>query len=160
VYMVTTEGTTFFYLTGFDDESSIDSSGLFVTIQDRAAFSRVRQLCDVRAAVFESMLRRGRGNVYYLYWRDNRDLSELDQRVGTSSYTDEDFVTSVKTIYQNTLCDRCRASWNTLVIPPGDPYPGAPGLLEKKISSSKFVPCPRCGASLRQMVVKIFGEVA
>jgi hypothetical protein len=96
--------------------------------------------------------------MYWLYWDDGSDLCALDARVESGTYTDADFESSVKTQYSKTICDSCKREWDTLIMPPGDPYLGAEGLLEQKLQmwGPKFKKCPACGASLRQMVVKFF----
>lgn len=159
MYTVKAEGTKMFYLLGSEESSDLMSLDLSVSMPEPDALRRIRQSLDVRLVVFESMLRRGRGNVYYMYWKNGKNLDDLDQRVASETYREEDFVDSVKTVFQESRCDRCGSRWRTLVIPPGDPYPGAPGLIERKIAMSKFVACPNCEASFRQMVVKVLGPV-
>jgi len=151
------EGTAFWYLTGNGDPSEMTSTGLSVHAPDPGIVARVRQAPDVRLVVFERMLKRTQGDVYYLHWNNGQDLVALDQRVIAGTYTDADFAASVKTTYQVTRCDACGSEWQTLVIPPGDPYPGAPGLLQRKIVASKIELCPACRGVLRQAVVKILG---
>jgi hypothetical protein len=159
MHRVSAEGTVFFYFTQSEDPADNSALPLAVTIHDPEVMRWIRRRGDVRLVVFESMLRRGRGNAYYLFWNDARDLDALDLRVANGTCDDGDFGASVKTTYQITHCDQCGSHWHTLVIPPGDPYPGAPGLIDRKIAASKFEACPACKASLRQMVVKILGQV-
>jgi len=159
MHKVQAEGTTFWYVTGDEDPADITSTGLVVEAPDPELAARIRQHPDVRLVVFERMLKRTHGDVYYLFWNNGQDLVALDRRVLAGTYTDADFVASVKTTFQETRCDNCGSHWQTLVIPSGDPYPGAPGLLQRKIALSKFELCPACRASLRQMVVKILGPV-
>jgi hypothetical protein len=157
MHKVNAEGTIFFYLANSEPLVEVASCGLTVPMPDASVADKIRRLADVRLVVFERMLRRGEGAVYYLYWRVGRDLEVVDQQVLNGTHTDDDFIDSVKTVYQVTFCDRCGSHWHTLIIPSGDPYPGAPGLLQHKIESSSFDPCPKCSASLRRMVVKILG---
>jgi ribosomal protein S27AE len=98
--------------------------------------------------------------MYWLYWGGDVDLSALDKRVREGIYTDHDFEGAVKTQYSLTVCPVCGSQWDTLIIPPGDPYLGAPGLYEKKVEEwvRKIRGCPACGARLRQLVVQVLGE--
>ena len=152
------EGTKFYYFLADDGISEIEATGLSVTTPDTAVVSAAREAVDVRLAVFRRILQPGRGDVYFLFWNNEQNLTIVDQRVAAGSATDDDFTASVKTTHQLTVCERCRSWWSTLIIPPGDPYPGAPGLMERKIAASRILLCPKCGSSFRQMVVKIFGR--
>ncbi len=98
--------------------------------------------------------------VYWLYWGDGTDLHALDLRVKAGTYTDADFEGSLKTVYSRHICFSCNREWDALIIPPGDPYLGAPGLDDRKLKAwwPRLLKCPACGASQRQLVVKIFGE--
>lgn len=92
----------------------------------------------------------------YLHWNDGRDLDVLDRAVDNDTFTDDDFVNAVKADYQETICDACGSIWPTLVIPPGEPYVGAAGLHLRKVQSRETPRCPKCGAFLRQKVVKFY----
>lgn len=157
MHWISAEGTKFIYLLGPEDPEQVTASGVIVPMPEPSILALLRGLRDVRVVVFESMLRHGRGHIYYLFWRDCPDLSLIDKRVLDGSYSDADFETSVKTVHQETWCDQCGTRWHTLVIPPGDPYPNAPGLLEKKVAASTFERCPACGLPFRQMAVKVLG---
>jgi len=156
MYRVQAEATSFHYLDAASDPATVAASGLEVS-WDPALVVRLQRYADIRVVVFERMLQRKRGDVYYLFWGDGTDLDALDKRILAGTYTDEDFSQSARTVYQVTECSQCRSRWETLVVQPGDPYPGAPGLLQRKISGMRFALCPTCGAVFRQMVAKILG---
>ena len=155
---VQAEGTRFLYLTKGEDINSLNESELTLSGSLPEETAAVLESNDVRLTVFERMLRRKQGGPYFLLWQDGRDLNEVDARVTEGSYTDADFAAALRTTYQETTCDDCGTASKSLVIPPGDPYPGAPGLQERKIASARFARCPRCRAAFRQMVVKTFGQ--
>lgn len=111
---------------------------------------------DTRLVAIKNFFEPNTADFYYLYWDDGSDLDALDAKVENNRYTDHDFANSLKTVFQWTECLDCRQRWPTLVIPPGDPYRGSPGLLEQKIKKAKFKQCPKCNAALRQMVVKLW----
>jgi hypothetical protein len=115
-----------------------------------------REMDDVRLVLIRSLFRTDQADVYYLHWDDGRNLHGLDQRVEDGAHTDGDFIHSAKTVYSKTRCPACQLRWDTLIMPPGDPYLGAPGLLYAKIRGHRLERCANCGASLRQLVVKIF----
>lgn len=98
--------------------------------------------------------------VCFLHWNDKSDLALLDEKVRENVYTDADFRSSIKTELRKTICFVCNWSGDTLVVPTGDPYIGAPGLEESKlklrVATGGFKKCPSCGSDLRQGVVKIF----
>lgn len=107
--------------------------------------------------VLITLLRPDEAYVHYLYWNDGQDLARLDVKIEQGTYCDDDFQDSVKTVYQKTTCFNCHKIWATLMMP-SDPYLAAPGLLQAKLVKvgSKIKTCPNCGASLRQLVMKIF----
>jgi hypothetical protein len=152
---VSAEGTRFYYFGQAEDPGVGVGLELQVEPPASAVMEKIAKSEDVRPALFVSMLNPNRGHIYFLHWCNGQDLDDLDQRVEKGEYSDADFSQSIKTVYQDTWCDKCNRSWPTLVVPPGDPYPGAPGLMERKIASRNFARCP-CGAPFRQMVVKIF----
>lgn len=153
---VSAEGTRFYYFGKSEDPDTASGLDLEFAPPAPQVMTKVSKSTDVRGALFASMLRPGRGNFYFLHWSKGQDLDDLDRRVENGSYSDEDFSASIKTVYQDTFCE-CHRSWPTLVVPPGDPYPGAPGLLERKITDQNFKRCP-CGVPFRQMVVKVFED--
>ncbi|HEX6100517.1 MAG TPA: hypothetical protein VF432_29650 [Thermoanaerobaculia bacterium] len=99
--------------------------------------------------------------IYALHWMGAPDLDAIDRRVRDGSSTDDDFRDSIRTLFQRTRCFKCGRTWNTLIVPPEE-YLGAPQLMQQKIqartAARAFLSCPECHASLRQLVVKIFGE--
>ncbi len=113
---------------------------------------------DVRLMLVPSFFKIDYGNLYWLFWIDPKTSDKINEKITHNTFTDNDFLNSVKTFYQITECSNCKRKFDTLIIPPGDPYPGNPKLLAKKIGLSKFQKCPACNFGLRQMVVKIIGE--
>ena len=159
MYKLTSENVEFYYFPKSESLSQQTKLPIEANIPNDLILLLVKESNDTRWSLFKSILYPQHGHFYILYWNNNQNLNELDRAVKEGVYVDDSFKSSVKTVYQNTVCDTCRRTWKTLVIPPGDPYPGSPGLLEHKIATSQFKICPFCGASLRQMVVKIFGEL-
>ncbi|MDQ2831048.1 MAG: hypothetical protein M3Y74_18625 [Chloroflexota bacterium] len=92
---------------------------------------------------------------YYLYWDDGRDLDLLDTSVENGTYTDADFARAFKTEFVRTLCLACRQRWPSMVMPGGDSYLGAPGLIDEKFKKARFLRCPHCATPLRLAVVKV-----
>jgi hypothetical protein len=96
-----------------------------------------------------------------LHWMGDPDLDTVDRRVRDGAWTDADFRDSIRALFQRTRCFKCGRTWNTLIVPPEE-YLGAPHLMRQKIqartAARAFLSCPECHASLRQLVVKIFGE--
>lgn len=158
MHRVAAEGTEFFYFRADEDPREQTELPLGADLPDDRTLAAGQAAADTRFAVFPSMLRPDHGHFYILYWPSGPDLADLDRRVVAHAYDDADFESSVRTVYQDTSCDECDIVLPTLVIPPGDPYPGAPGLLDRKIAASRFQRCGACGSPLRQMVVAILDE--
>lgn len=157
MHKINAEGTIFFYLAGSEDVADVASCGLAMSMPDACVIDKARRLGDVRLIVRARMWsRQNKGDVYYLFWRNGRDLDLLDQRVRDGTYTDDDFADALMTDYQVTFCTNCGLLWHTLYFPE-EPYLGAPELYQRKIESYKTEACPGCKASLRRRVVKIFG---
>jgi hypothetical protein len=158
---VCAEGTYYLYFTRSDGVPSATVMGLRIWHMDDYMVDRLttgHEMSDVRLGLDRS-LRPGLAITYYLHWDDGRDLNALDRRVEEDTYNDEDFKHSAKTHHARTLCFTCHLKWDTLVMDGGDPYYGARHLLQEKITSHRILRCPNCGASLRQLVVKIFDSV-
>lgn len=153
---VETEHTEYIYFGRTDEVPKVLANGLKVRGIDAFMLNILPSSQDTRLVVIKNFFEPQIGNVYYLYWDDHSNLDALDLKVENNRCTDQDFTNSVKTVFQWTECSNCHQRWPTLVIPPGDPYRGAPGLLEQKIKRAKFKQCPNCNASLRQMVVKLW----
>jgi len=158
------ESAGYIYFAKADGVPGTIEMGLHVQGLDPFMREQLPDSSDIRLVLIRSFFRPDSADIYYLYWNDGSDLDILDRKVEQGTYTDDDFKNSVKTLYQQTVCANCHSKWDTLIIPPGDPYLGAPGLLESKIKakadSGAFKICPHCGARLRQMVVKIFQDVS
>lgn len=150
------EHTEYTYFGRTDEIPNVLANGLKVRNIDSFMLDVLRSSQDTRLVVIKNFFEPKIGDIYYLYWDDRSNLDELDSKVENNRYADQDFTNSVKTVFQWTECLDCRQRWPTLVIPPGDPYRGAPGLLEQKIKRAKFKQCPNCNAALRQMVVKLW----
>lgn len=151
------EGTRYIYFTRTDGIPAATVMGLDVKGIDPFMRQHLAESEDVRLVLIPSPLWPDAAYVYYLHWDDGRDLVALDHKVEEGTYTDEDFRHAAKTLYQKTVCDDCHEDWDTLVMPTGDPYLGAPGLEDVKIREHAVISrCPNCGAFFRQLVVKIF----
>ncbi len=111
---------------------------------------------DVRLVLIHSSFYPNIADVHYLYWNDGTDLDALDRRIEEGIFADTDFTNSIKTHYSRTWCSVCRYIWDTLVFDPADPYAGALGLLQDKMSRFNYLKCPNCGAPFRIWVVKVF----
>jgi hypothetical protein len=112
---------------------------------------------DVRLVLIHSPFHPNTADVHYLYWNDGTDLDALDRRVEEDTFADTDFRNSIKTHFNRTWCSVCRYIWDTLVFDSVDPYAGAPGLLQEKMTGFDYLKCPNCGAPFRIWVVKVFG---
>lgn len=110
---------------------------------------------DIRLVLVPGLLDSQTVDVEYLYWNDGTDLDALDTKVDCDSYTDDDFRNSIKTHYQKALCTSCGSEWDTLVVDTGEPYAGAPGLLQQKLRRQSVGPCPNCNTDFRLSVVKV-----
>jgi len=149
------ERTSYIYL--YQDDKIPESINKY-KVRGKSDFmtDRFKDDQDIRVVLIQSFLKPDIIDVYYLFWNDGTDLKKLDEIVRNGTFTDAQFKNAVKTTYQRTTCFECSTVWHTLVIPPGDPYLGHPGLYDKKYALSTFLDCPECKSSLRQMVVKIF----
>lgn len=148
------EGTSFIYI---DSESVAE--GLRAAKQSSPSFdpdqaSKVLCAQGVRMALFRSQLPPNSHVPSYLVWSDAKGLDDLDSKVRAGTHRDEDFFSSIRTHFQVTRCFSCGEQFDTLVVDPGDPYPGAPDLLQKKIERFRIARCPKCQKSLRQLVAK------
>lgn len=151
------ENTTFIYLFSTDRLSDAINAELNIDVKDidTEITRKLARGIDTRVILVENIFKSRNYNVYYLYWDDETKLDLLDIKVANDSFTDRDFKYSVKTQYQKTNCFNCHLVWDTLIMPPGDPYLGSPGLMEKKVRDKKLLKCPNCKSSFRQLVVKI-----
>jgi len=118
------------------------------------------RLPNVRLVLVPEVLAPGEAWAYYLFWEHGEGIEEIDERVRTATYTDQDFHTSVRTRHSVTRCFSCGRSWHTLILLPDELYLEVSGLSERKFSlySGKWKRCPGCGASLRQLVVMVIEE--
>src|ERR1043165_639277 len=157
MHEITAEGTRFYYFVPGEAEAGPIDLPLEARLPDPALVIWLESEGS-RLALFPSLLNPRRGIFYFLYWPGETDLSASDRRVLDGTYTDADFAPAMRTVFQRTFCDSCHRDWPTLVIPPGDPYPGAPGLMDRKIRAARLERCPGCNAYFRQMVVKILKE--
>ncbi len=99
--------------------------------------------------------------LYFLYWLADENLEELDQRVESNSFNDDDFKTAVATTFGKLKCSYCGWEGYTLVMRLGDAYVAMSQLEEDKlklISDDDIKKCPNCNSRLRQLVLKIFPE--
>lgn len=151
------EGTQFIYFTqvdGYPKETEIHAS-----VQGRHTFMKEKieeGPRDIRA-VLTKWIHPEVAFLQYLYWSDNTDLKLLDVAVEQGTFDEASFLHSVKTLYQVTICMSCMSKWHSLVIDTVA-YFDVPGLAQKKVSEAKILLCPKCGAMLRQLVVKIWNE--
>jgi hypothetical protein len=153
------EGTSYIYFSKTDDLPAERVMGMMVS--PIGPFMRrqlqLRASTDFRLVLVRSPFRADDAWVYYLHWDDGTDLDAIDIAVKEGRYTDNDFRHAAKTEYQKTRCDGCHRAWDSLVMPTGDPYLGAPGLDDIKLREHVVIQrCPNCGTSFRQLVVKIF----
>lgn len=111
---------------------------------------------DTRIAV--SKFTKGKWSIDILFWNDSTDLVQLDADVLAGTYSDTQFINSVRVYPTNVTCFNCNHVWESLCIPGGEAYIGAPELGPKKFLLSRLKSCPNCDRSLRISVVKIFGE--
>lgn len=155
--LVSAEGTTFYYFS--PSENWAPPAGMRTLGQPpERVMEQIRMGGAIRLAAFVPALDQMSVVPYFLFWPTDTDLASLDSRVRDGGQTDADFEGSVRTVYQHTHCSSCGQRWHTLVIPAGDPYPGAPGLLQRKIANNQYLRCPNCKSSLRQLVVCVFHD--
>lgn len=158
------EGTTYFYLTkkeGLPSSGTLDVAPM--SIPNQMIWDAVlKTSMDDMRVILSSVLHPIPLYLYFLHWDDKSNLDVLDEKVLNGTFSDTDFVNSVKTQLTTTKCFKCGWQGHTLVMPPAEPYIGAPGLESKKVAlryeRKGFKTCPNCGASLTQDVVKIFSE--
>lgn len=154
---IVAEGARFVYFTQQDPPWLETVLGLTVAFVPSFMEFRLSSATDFRLMLQRGLAANYPAFVFYLHWDNGQDLIELDQKVQAETFNDSDFAHSIKTVYQQTICDGCRTAWPTLVTPTGDPYDGAPGLAHRKIREHTFIQlCPKCGKRFRQLVAKIF----
>ena len=155
---VRAEGTSFDYLIGEKTPclsiqcANVDALGdgdtaVSVLRTERARIVRFPNMLDATSMI-----------AYYLYWLEKSDLNRLDRKVKGNRYGEGDFSSSIKCVFNHTFCNTCSWRGKTLVVPPGDPYPEAPGLMDHKINRATFCRCPKCGSYFRQMVLIILSD--
>jgi hypothetical protein len=154
----TLEKTNLIYFTDRDDWSNLEVFDL--KIYDLSHFRRLELKieADVRLILIIAPWDINKATLNYLYWNNNQNLEELDNRVENNTWMDEDFYASIITRYQKTKCFNCERTWNTLVTDELSYLGGGLELPTIKFRqfSQNIKPCPHCGSSLRQSVVKIF----
>ena len=148
---IISEGTFFYYVPAAK-EFSLEGA---VFNLPTTTVSQLLAGSDTRLALFNNMLPPNQLLPYWLVWQDGKDLVALDSNVRSGSARDQEFSNALRAIPQRTRCFECGGTFQTLVIDPGLPYPNAPSLDREKILKAKILACPQCGASLRQIVVKI-----
>ena len=144
-----------FYLMPGDESSLLDNPPIKIEDLDRLLKPELFNPNDFRVILVITPFYFNRATLNYLYWNNGQDLKELDVKVAENNFTENDFKASVITRYQKTRCSNCETWWDTLRIIE-DNYFRTPGLSTTKVRQSNFIECPNCGASLRQLVVKIF----
>lgn len=154
---ISAEKTSFFYFTSSEQIRLVeDQLPLKVPRFNQLELRDIYHCQDIRLVLFQSFISNNSGHLYWLFWKDSLVPLNIDSLVFENNLDlSEYFVNSVKTVYQKTHCRDCGKIHDTLVIPTGDPYPGAPGLLEKKIEIFTYLRCPICNSGFGQLVVKI-----
>ena len=153
------EGMSYIYLNPAELPSQIASPEWQHTYQISLYMEGHAEHMRLVRAVLTTLWNQDTRIVFYLYWSLSPDLEILDGRVAQGTYSDEDFRSSILTLYQETFCSTCGRRWHTLIVPPPPTYVGVPGLYERKLRMFQILLCPNCGAHLRQLVVHIFGPV-
>lgn len=111
---------------------------------------------DTRLAFFATFLQPDKLNQpYWLVWQKAVDLIRLDCSIKENMYTDADFKSAFRTVFEKTSCCSCGATVDALIVDAGDIYLGAPNLMQEKIKKLNSLACPKCAGSLRRLVAKI-----
>jgi hypothetical protein len=117
-------------------------------------------LNDIRLVIVQYTIWEDIGNIRLLHWNNQVDLRLLDEKVRNGTFTDEDFESSVLTVFGKTKCFSCGWEGYTAVMFTADYYAIVPGLEARKVEERRekqgFKVCPNCGAKFTQLVVKIF----
>jgi predicted Zn-ribbon and HTH transcriptional regulator len=145
------EGTQFDYVPANSAATVIESTW---SIPPEEAFGLATGQ-DTRLSRFRDLLSSSRQCPYWLVWQRPTNLLEIDSRAEMGNAEDRDFADAFRAIVQPTRCSQCEAEFRTLIIDPGDPYPDAPTLLQRKIARLEIKRCPKCGGSFRQLVAKV-----
>lgn len=151
------EGAKFDYVTA-SELLNIEYAGDRVGLTENA-FRELGSGRDTRFSYFEGLRNKELSTPYWLVWQEEVNLSLLDQKVCNQTFTEADFANAFRTFPSRTQCIYCNHWYDTLVIDDGDPYFGAPGLLNKKVSKVRSLKCPNCGNSLRRLVVKFINGI-
>lgn len=138
-------------------QDSVNSTSLQQTWEDTLS----NQVHTFRLVLIPSSITKTGLYLYFLYWLTDKDLEELDRKVESNSFNDEDFRTSVATTFGKIKCSNCRWEGDTFVMHLSDAYLAVSQVQEAKLklmSDDDIKKCPNCGSSLRQLVVKIFSK--
>lgn len=121
------------------------------------------ELLSKHSNTFRFVLFRFRATLflYFLYWLGDKNLKEVDEKVETDSYSDNDFKNAVATRFGKLRCSNCGWEGYTLVMTLADVYVAHSALEDHKLkllTDDKIKKCPNCASRLRQLVVKIFPQ--
>lgn len=120
-----------------------------------------KQVDKLRLVLIPSEIIKSQLYLYVLYWLDNSDLEDIDRKIETNSYDDNDFKNAIATRFGKLRCSNCGWEGYTLVMSLADVYIGHSQLEDKKrklLTDDKIKKCPNCTSRLRQLVVNIFPQ--
>jgi hypothetical protein len=119
---VEAEGTEFYYddhcsYTNLDRDTLIYSNNLLDLVMKD-------ELLDICRPVLTKYHREGKFLLDYLYWLDHTSMKDVDEKVKNSTYTDNDFSSSIKTQFvKNLVCFNCDREYpGALIIAPDAIY--------------------------------------
>jgi hypothetical protein len=125
---------------------------LFITIGELKAVCRIMVDNKFRSKKF----------IDYLCWFDGTNMSEIDGKVETDTFSDKDFENSIKTCFiKNLICFHCKSVFKgALVVEGGIQYLSLPELgWQKKMrlgQEKKSKRCPKCSGGLTVTALHIF----
>ena len=129
---------------------------LYIMRSDSFMENQLKNSSNIRLIIMKNFWNSEKiGVAYYLYFEPDRIPKDLDNKIKNDTWTDADFQDSFMTRFQETLCFNCNWRGPTLCLDL-DCYLGNYKLYQEKIRKNILKPCPKCGDSLRQAVVKIF----
>lgn len=140
----------------------LEKKFVFSHTYDALDFINVLELEKVcRVSISQPLFNKGGEVIDYLFWINNQNLLDIDNKVLDSEYTDIDFKYSIRTGFiKNLECPTCKNNYMGLVVDPSLYYINNHNIGREKIKllkeSNKLLKCPNCNSDFRIFIVHIF----
>jgi uncharacterized C2H2 Zn-finger protein len=160
--VIKSENIEFIYDNSFDYRLFKDDYVMSHT-HDILDFVNISEIIDFcRVCISQPVFNSTKPVIDYLFWMDDTNLIELDEKVLNNTFTDDDFVNSIRTGFiKNLRCSQCNHIYKGgLRVDSVLGYIGNLSLGRLKINAfrgkDRFLKCPNCNGNFRQMILHIF----